>query len=78
MTAASTGQPAFKPGDVVTIADGDYPLTWTVLCITDHTQLDLSLPHVNNAIALLESGTTGRKRHEPVRNLTFFTGRNTQ
>lgn len=63
----------FAVGDVVTIAQRAHPLTWTILSIHQDLELDLGLPPADNAIALLESGATGRHRYEPVRNLTHFT-----
>jgi hypothetical protein len=58
-------QPDIRPGATVTIASEGFPLTWTVLALYDAPDADGTLAH-------LASGQTGRKRHEPVINLTSF------
>lgn len=65
MTTADT-QPdvQLEVGDIVTISDKPYPLTWTILAI--HTDT------AKGPIALLESGMTSRRHYFALELLTPF------
>lgn len=52
------------PGDYVTIGDSD--LTWCVLDIAYYPE------KISAACGILESGQTGRRRIEPMRNLKIY------